>query len=164
MRRLVLITGIALLAFAVLAAGATAAKKPKKAPPVAFAASYAGNAVTQQSNTTVAITANGTGTATLIGAGKITGVGSGDTSQQPCVPFTGTGSMSGAGGTVTFKVVPGSQGCGDQAGENFTVSGHATVLKATGKLAGRKGTLKMTGTYDRTSGAFTVKLRGSLTK
>jgi len=37
------------------------------------------------------------------------------------------------------------------------------VLKGTGKLARAKGTLKMTGTFDRSSGAFTAKFTGSLT-
>jgi hypothetical protein len=80
------------------------------------------------------------------------------------VPFTGTGSMTGTAGSLTFKVNPGSSGCGDSDGQLFSVSGKATVLKGTGKLAKVKGTLKMTGTYDRTSGAFSVKFSGALTR
>lgn len=161
MRNLVVTTGAAFVLLAVVATGALAGKKPA---PVAFTGSYNGTATTQQNDQSVAITASGAGSGTLIGAGKITGVGTGDTSQQPCVPFTGTGSMTGTGGAIAFKVIPGSQGCGDQQGESFTVSGKATVTSATGKLAGRKGTLRLTGTYDRSSGAFSVKFRGSLTK
>ena len=96
-------------------------------------------------------------------AGKVTGKGTGDSSVQPCVPFTGTGLITGAKGTMTFKVKPGSSGCGDEAGQLFSVTGKATVLKGTGLLAKRKGTLRMTGTFDRSSGAFTVKFTGSLT-
>ena len=79
------------------------------------------------------------------------------------MPFTGTGLLKGTGTTLTFKVAPGSVSCGDDAGEIFQINGHATVLKGTGKLAKAKGTLKMTGTYNHTSGAFSLKLFGTLT-
>ena len=152
------ILAVAVLALAIASAAATAVTKP-----IAFTGKYAGTATTQAADNVVTINANGTGSGKLIGAGKITGAGKGDSSVQPCVPFTGTGKISGPKGTLIFKVNPGSSGCGDQAGEQFTVSGKATVLKGTGLLAKRKGTLHMSGTYDRTSGAFTVKFTGSLT-
>ena len=152
------ILAVAVLALAIASAAATAVKKP-----IAFTGKYTGTATTQAADNVVTINANGTGSGKLIGAGKITGAGKGDSSVQPCVPFTGTGKISGPKGTLIFKVNPGSSGCGDQAGEQFTVSGKATVLKGTGLLAKRKGTLHMSGTYDRTSGAFTVKFTGSLT-
>lgn len=152
------ILAVAVLALAIASAAATAVKKP-----IAFTGKYAGTATTQAADNVVTINANGTGSGKLIGAGKITGAGKGDSSVQPCVPFTGTGKISGPKGTLIFKVNPGSSGCGDQAGEQFTVSGKATVLKGTGLLAKRKGTLHMSGTYDRTNGAFTVKFTGSLT-
>lgn len=165
MRRLILSTAIAGLVLTIAVAGALAATSTTPKPkPIAFVGTYTGTATTNTNGSTVSITANGTGTGAMLGAGKITGVGTGDTSQQPCVPFIGTGKMTGAGGTVIFKMIPGSVGCGDQQGENFTVTGHATILKATGKLLKRKGTLKFTGTYDRSSGAFTAKFRGSLSK
>lgn len=131
---------------------------------VPFTAKYAGTAVTQQTDSNVSISANGSGKGTLIGAGKVTGLGKGDSSVRPCVPFNGTGSMKGPGGVITFKVNPGSAGCGDDAGQLFSISGKASVLKATGKLAKAKGILKMTGTYDRSSGAFSIKFSGILTK
>jgi hypothetical protein len=152
------ILAVAVLALAIASAAATAVKKP-----IAFTGKYTGTATTQAADNVVTINANGTGSGKLIGAGKITGAGKGDSSVQPCVPFTGTGKISGPKGTLIFKVNPGSSGCGDQAGEQFTVSGKATVLKGTGLLAKRKGTLHMSGTYDRTNGAFTVKFTGSLT-
>ncbi|MGZ4334914.1 MAG: hypothetical protein ACXVRJ_11675 [Gaiellaceae bacterium] len=160
MKRLSITTAIAALLLTIVAVGAIAATKK----PVAFLGKYTGTAVTQQNDTTVAITANGTGKGTLIGAGKITGTGTGDTSARPCVPFTGTGSMKGATGTIIFKVKPGASSCGDDAGQLFSFTGKATVLKATGKLLKATGTLKMTGTYDRSSGAFSVKFSGSLLK
>jgi hypothetical protein len=148
---------LAVLAVAV-AAAATAAVKP-----IAFTAKYAGNATTKTADTVVTINANGTGKGLLLGAGKVTGAGTADSSQRPCVPFLGTGKMSGAGGTIIFKVKPGTSGCGDDAGQLFAIAGKVTVLKATGKLAKRHGTLKMTGLYNRDSGAFTIKFTGALT-
>ena len=162
MRKLWILGGGALAA-TVLVTGAFAATTVAKTT-VPFVAKYTGTAVTKQTDNNVDITANGSGTATLIGAGKVTGVGAGDSSVRPCVPFNGTGSMKGPGGVITFKVNPGSAGCGDDAGQLFSITGKATVTKATGKLAKAKGTLKMTGTYDRSSGAFSVKFSGSLTK
>lgn len=156
MRKLSLTTAAAALVLAVLVAGALAAKKP-----VSFSAKYTGTAVTQQNDTSVAITANGTGSGTL-GAGKITGTGTGDSSVRPCVPFTGTGSMSGPNGVVQFKVIPSSSGCGDDSGQVFTITGKALVLKTTGKYKGVKGTLRFTGTFDRSSGAFSSKFTGLL--
>lgn len=158
MTRFTVTTALAALAL-VVAAVAMATTKP-----IAFVGTYKGTATTNQTDNTVAITASGTGIGTLIGAGKIAGVGSGDTSQRPCVPFTGTGSMKGAKGTIIFKVNPGATSCGDDAGQLFSFTGKATVLKATGALLKAKGTLKMTGTYDRTSGAFSVKFKGALVK
>lgn len=151
------IAAIALLVAVFAATGATAAKKP-----IAFTAKYTGTATTQASDNTVTIVAKGAGTGTVIGAGKISGNGTGDTSKQPCVPFTGTGSMTGPAGSLTFKVNPGTSGCGDESGQLFSVSGKASVLSGSGKLAKAKGTLKMTGSYDRSSGAFSVKFTGSL--
>jgi len=160
MRKIFWTTGLAALALAVLATAALAVV----VKPIAFTGTYTGTAVTNQTDNTVAITANGTGKGTLLGAGKITGTGTADSSVRPCVPFTGTGKMSGLGGTIIFKVIPGSSGCGDEQGQLFSITGKATILKATGKLLKRKGTLKLSGTYDRSSGAFSVKFRGSLTK
>jgi hypothetical protein len=147
------------LVVAFAAASALAAGKP-----IAFVGKYTGTATTQAADNVVTINAKGTGSGTLIGAGKVTGAGTGDSSQRPCVPFTGTGSIAGAAGSLTFKVNPGSSGCGDSDGQLFSVSGKAAVLKGTGKLAKVKGTLKMTGTYDRSSGAFSIKFSGALTK
>lgn len=160
MRKLMIAT-VALLAVALPASAMTASAAKK---PIAFLATYKGTATTQSSGNVVTIVANGTGagTAAVLGAGKITGNGTGDSSKQPCVPFNGVGVMSGAKGTLTFKVNPGSSGCGDEAGQLFSVSGKATIVKGTGKLAKAKGLLKMSGTFDRSSGAFTVKFKGSV--
>jgi hypothetical protein len=144
---------------AVATAGATT-PKPKT---VAFSASYSGTAAAQVTDNIADITATGSGTGTLLGASKITGAGKGDSSVQPCVPFTGPGSMTGPGGKLGFTVVSGSSGCGDEQGQVFSISGKAKVTTATGKLKKAKGTLKFTGVYDRNAGTFTVKFKGTLT-
>lgn len=153
------------LAAAMLASATVALAAPVKTIP--FTGSYSGQASTKvDEGTTVAnISATGTGKGTLIGAGKLTGAGTGDSSQQPCVPFGGTGKLTGvAGTTIAFKVLTTSKGCGDEGGHVFSLKGYATVLKATGKLAKAKGQLKFTGIYDRDGGTFTVKFTGLLKK
>jgi len=154
----------AFLIAAVLApVGGGAAVKPKPKPkPVAFTASYSGQANVQNTDSVANISVSGNGTGTLLGAGTISGTGTGDSSQQPCVPFSGPGSMSGPGGKVSFTVLSGAQGCGDEAGQVFSVVGHATVTKGSGKLANAKGTLRFTGVYDRGAGTFSVKFTGTL--
>lgn len=154
-----------ILAAAVIALiAATGASALASTKIVAFTGTYSGQASTKVDGNTVTIAATGAGTGTLIGAGKIVGNGTGDSSQQPCVPFGGTGTISGSGGTIAFKVVPGASGCGDEGGHSFTVTAHLTVVKATGKLLKAKGTLKVTGLYNRDDGSFSVKVRGNLTK
>jgi hypothetical protein len=161
------ILALAVAGFAAVAAGPALAgqRSPIKKPVVvAFIGTYAGQASTKVDGNTATISANGTGKGTLIGAGSITGLGTGDTSQQPCIPFGGTGTITGAAGTIAFKLVPGASGCGDEGGHTFSVTAHLTVVKATGKLATAKGTLKLTGSYSHDDGSFSVKVAGTLTK
>jgi len=157
------ITLIALvLAGGMLAAGTALATTSTK---IAFTAKYAGTALTKVTDNVVDISATGTGKGTVIGVGKVSGKGTGDTSQQPCVPFGGTGRMTGiALTTITFRVTTVSKGCGDESGQTFSLVGKAVVLKATGKLKNAKGTLKFTGTFNRGDGSFTVKFFGTLVK
>jgi hypothetical protein len=155
------IVALVIVAFTAVTAAAALATAQTK---VVFAGKYAGTATTKVDGNTATIAANGKGSATSIGAGAITGLGTGDTSQQPCIPFTGTGKMTGKTGTITFKVVPGSSACGDEGGHTFAITSHIAVLKATGKLLKAKGTLKMTGVYSHDDGSFSVKVSGTLTK
>ena len=66
-------------------------------------------------------------------------------------------------GKLKFKVVPASSGCGDEAGQVFSINARATVIKGYGKLANARGKLKITGVYDRGKGTFTAKFAGTLT-
>lgn len=153
----------ALLMLGALLVGSAIASGAGSVKIVNFTAKYAGKATVKVTGDVADISATGAGTGTPIGPGKVTGVGTGDTSQQPCVPWTGTGVMTGTKNTkVTFKMLPGSQGCGDEQGNVFSIVGRAQVTKATGKLAKAKGTLKLTGVYDRGAGTFSAKFSGKL--
>lgn len=143
----------------VASAGTSASTKT-----LAFSAKYSGKAVVKVTDNVADISASGTGKGTVIGAGRISGTGKGDSSARPCVPFTGLGTMTGTGRTkLTFRVVSGSRGCGDEEGQVFSISGRAVVVKGAGKLAKAKGSLKLTGIYDRGHGTFSVKFTGALT-
>ena len=166
LRTSILILAVALLAAAlVVPVASSAASKTKPKPKkIAFTGSYSGQASSKVDGNTAAISANGTGLGKLIGAGSISGSGSADSSQQPCPPFGGTGSIKGAKGTILFKVVTGAKGCGDEGGHVFSLVGYLAVTKATGTLAKAKGQLRFTGTYDRDAGTFAIKLTGTLKK
>ncbi len=152
-----------LLVLAAVSAGSALAGPTTGSRIVPFTASYAGAAVVTVTDNVADISANGAGKGAPIGVGKVTGVGKGDSSQQPCVPFTGTGSLAGTKGTVNFKVLPASSGCGDEGGHNFTISAKTIVTGGTKAFEKAKGPLKLTGIYDRDAGTFTVKFSGKLT-
>ena len=80
-------------AMVAMLASTGAAATPKKT--VAFTACYSGTAAVNVTDNLANIQANGTGTGTLLGAGKVSGAGTGDSSVQPCVPFTGPGTLTG---------------------------------------------------------------------
>jgi hypothetical protein len=148
----------------ILVAGTAWGAQSSSAKVILFTAKYAGTATTKVTDTVATIAAKGVGTGTLIKRSKITGNGVADTSQQPCVPFTGPGSMTNATGTkILFKVLPGSTGCGDEDGNVFSISGRAQVTGGTKAFRKAKGSLKFTGVYDKGQGTFTVKFTGKVT-
>lgn len=157
-----LTVGAAAVAATVLA-GAAFAGTEAGTKVVPFKASYAGTAAVKVTDNVAAISANGAGTASLVGGSKVSGTGTGDSSVQPCVPWGGTGTIAGAKGNLTFKMTSGTQGCGDEAGQLFSIVGRAAVVKGTGVFKKAKGTFKVTGSYDRAGGKFTVKFNGQLT-
>ncbi len=164
-RSAALITAAAALAFPVLGAGNAIAGTTGKAAVVPFTASYSGKATVTVSDQVANITASGPGTGTIIGPSQVSGKGTGDASVQPCVPFTGTGALKANGNSTSllFKIVPRSEGCGDEAGKVFSVVARAQVTGGAGKLAGASGNLKITGIYDRGAGTFSIKFTGKLT-
>jgi len=154
---------IALTALTTLLVGAAIASGAAGVKTINFSAKYSGNATVKVTGDVADIAASGTGTGVPIGPGKLTGAGTGDASQQPCVPWGGKGVLTGTKSTkVFFKMLSGAQGCGDEQGNVFSIVARAQVTKATGKLAKAKGTLKVTGIYDRGAGTFTAKFAGKL--
>lgn len=160
-------TGVLALAgalAAVLAGAALAGTASPAVKIVTFKGKYAGTATTKITDNIADIAATGTGLGTLIGKSKVTGKGKGDTGQQPCVPFNGLGSLANATGTkLNFQVLPSSQGCGDEGGHVFSLNGRAKILSGTKAYKGAKGTLKLTGVYDRDQGTFSITFTGKIT-
>lgn len=163
-RKLWILTALAALTCATVAGSALGARPASTHAKIVFTGSYSGQASTKVDGSTATINATGTGKGSLIGAGSITGAGTADSSQQPCPPFGGTGTIKGAKGTILFKVVSGSKGCGDEGGHVFSLVGYLGVTKATGALAKAKGQIRFTGTFDRDAGTFAIKLAGTLKK
>jgi hypothetical protein len=142
---------------AVSLAAVTATAPASSSKRVLFTASYSGTAVVQVTDNVADITASGTGKGTLLPASKISGHGTGDASQQPCVPFNGPGTLVSANGTkLFFTVIAPSRGCGDEQGQTFDIQGKVKVTKGAGKLLKAHGLLKITGTYNRGEGTFSI--------
>ena len=160
-------TGVVALAgvlAVVLAGAALAGTASPTVKIVTFKGKYAGTATTKVTDNVADIAATGTGLGTLIGKSKVTGKGKGDTSVQPCIPFNGLGSLANATGTkLNFTMLTGSQGCGDEGGHVFSVNARAKILSGTKVYKGAKGTLKVTGVYDRDQGTFSIKFNGKIT-
>ena len=152
----------ALLALIAVLVGSAIASGAPRVKIITFAARYSGNATVKQTGDTVDISAKGTGTGAPIGTGTITGIGTGEAKAQACNGWSGTGVLKGTKGTISFKMLPGTQACGDEEATLFSVVGYAQVIKATGKLAKSKGKLKVTGSYDRGAGTFSAKFSGKL--
>jgi hypothetical protein len=165
LRKALVLVAVAALAATVAANASQAKAKPKpkkKSSAIAFVGTYSGQGSTLVNGSTVTITAKGNGNGTVIGASTITASGTGDSSQQPCVPFGGTGTITGPGGVINFKAASGGTACGDDGGHNFTVKVVLGVTSATGKLANKTGSLRGVGTYSRDDGTWQLKLTGTL--
>ena len=161
------IAAAGVIATAALAAGVAAAPTSAgSATAVPFKASYAGTAVVKVDGNVADIIATGTGKGTLIGAGKITGAGKGDSSVQPCVPFTGTGALSAwARPSSRSRSSRAPAAAATRAARSSASAGKANVVtRLPGSSRRPSGTLKFTGVYDRGAGTFTVKFTGTLTK
>ena len=130
-----------------------------------FAATYKGTAVVKiEDNVATISSVTGLGTATVpVGKSRLSGVGKG-VGSDPCGTFGGPGSITTATGKLNFVIAPaGGTACPDQSGENFSVSGRATFKGGTRKYLKAKGSFKFSGTFTKSTGAFTVKFLGTLT-
>lgn len=129
-----------------------------------FAATYRGTAVVKiEDNVATISSVTGLGTAALpVGKSRLAGMGKG-VGSDPCGLFGGPGSITTATGKLAFVIAPnGGTACPDQSGENFSVTGRATFKGGTRKYLKAKGTFKFSGTFTKSSGAFTVKFLGTL--
>jgi len=146
-----------------------------KTKKVAFKGSFSGTIALLWSSTGVQATAvTGHGTGTLLGAAAMKGSGAG-TAASTCNPFSGTGSLTGAGSKLMVKVVTSSKttacAANSAAPTPVLVNGVATVTGGTGKYKGATGTLKFKGSFSiqsttagsNESDSFTATLTGTLT-
>jgi hypothetical protein len=130
-----------------------------------FNGRYAGTTTEMVNGQKITAITKGKGTATLIGKSTIRGTVIAITSaDQPCAPFSGPGVIAGAPGKLKVTVVPTSRGCaaGEDDRDNISLAGTVKVRGGTLKFRAARGTLRFTGHYNRSSGAFSVKLKGTL--
>jgi len=140
---------------------ATASPIAHGAAKVAFRGKYSGHASVTINGSLVTISSvSGTGTGTD-GTTKLAGAHGSGTTSNGCAFFSGPATLSGSGGTISLAVKSSSSACG--TGNQISVNGSATVKGARGKLKNAKGTVKFTGTYNKTTGSFAVTISGSLT-
>ena len=159
MRRRVVRMVIAALAVVAFSVGTAFA-----AQSAAFKASYSGTATEKVNGQTVTAVAKGKGTGTLVGKSSISGTVVANTANPPCGPFSGPGVIVGKAGKLKVTVLPTSRGCaaGQDDQNSISLSGTAKVKGGTGKFLKARGSLHFSGHYDRSTGAFTVKLTGAL--
>ncbi len=129
-----------------------------------FSASYRGKVTEVVNGQAVTATPRGTGKGTLIGKSTLIGTVAATTANPPCSPLSGPGTLTGAKGKLKITLRSGSRACAASQDEpnNISFSGSAKVTGGTGKFRSAKGTLRYSGHYDRGTGAFTVKLKGTL--
>jgi hypothetical protein len=152
--------GAAAVAVAVIAGPALAGGGAAK---VAFRANFAGKAVVQVSGSHADITsARASGRGTPIGKATLFGKGTANNS-EPCPLFGGPGTITTRNGKLKFVVAPtGASACTDEQGQDFSLSGRAKFKGGTGKYARARGSFRFTGSYTRSTGAFSVRFLGTL--
>lgn len=155
---------VAVAVVVAVTAAATASALAQATSKIAFRASYAGTAVTKVTGDRIDYKANGAGTGTLVKSSKLAGVGVGDKSNPPCAPFNGPGSITSKAGKLKLRVLPTSRACAaSETDQNHvSLSGTAKVLGGTLKFRRARGSLHFSGNFTRSTGRFTLKLRGPL--
>ena len=159
---------IVLLAAAIglvaMTASAAVAAKPKPKT-VAFKGAYTGKVTEKVDGTNVTALANGNGVGTAVGKGKLLGTVAATTAEPPCSPLSGTGWITGPKGKLKVTLTSTSRGCAasQEDQNNIVVSGSAKVNGGTALFRKAKGSIRFSGSYDRSSGEFSVKLTGKFT-
>ena len=154
--------GPAALVAALAVASTSSALAPKKIP---FTGSYSGQASTLVDGQTATISATGTGKGTLIGAGQIIGQGTGDASQQPCVPFAGAGKLTGtAGKTDHLQAQHGLRTAAVTRAARSSASPAMRRHQGDREAREGQGHAQVHGHLRPRDGTFSVKFTGHLTK
>lgn len=163
MKRFRATTLAAALGLAALAAGAAFAAGTTST--ALFSASYAGTATEKVDGQKVTAVTTGTGTGTVVRKSKLSGVVNATTAEPPCSPLSGPGTIAGTVGKLKLTILPTSRGCAasEEDQNHISVSGTAKVVGGTLAFRKARGTLRFTGHYNRETGAFDVKLTGSIT-
>lgn len=153
-----LITAAAMVSFAASALAGVASQT------TSVKGAYTGKATEKVNGQSVSAFAKGTGKVGVVGKSTISGTVKGTTTNPPCSPFGGPGTIKGAKGTLKVTVTK-ARGCAasEEDQNSITFSGTVKVKGGTGKFAKAKGSFHISGHYDRTGGAFNVKLTGTLT-
>jgi hypothetical protein len=155
----------AAVALVVAAAGAIAASAfAGGTAKAAFRASFSGKAVVRVSGSQAEISsAQAKGPGVPIGKATLFGKGAGNNS-DPCPLFGGNATITTKTGKIKFAVSPiAGNACTDEQAQQFSLSGRATFKGGTGKYKKAKGSFKFSGSYNRGTGAFSVKFVGTLT-
>jgi hypothetical protein len=131
---------------------------------VAFRANFSGKAVVRVTGSQAEITsAQASGTGVPIGKATLLGKGAGNNS-DPCPLFGGPATISTAKGKLKFAIAPtAGVACTDEEAQQFSLSGRATFKGGTRRYAKAKGSFKFAGSFNRRTGAFTVKFVGTVT-
>jgi hypothetical protein len=159
----ILATGaIVATAAAVVAGSALAGGAAKK--PVPFRANFSGKAVVRVSGEHADIvSARAAGSGVPIGKATLAGKGAANNA-DPCPLFGGPATITAKAGKLKFTVGPtAGKACTNEEGQLFTLSGRASIKGGTGKYARAKGSFRFAGTFNRKSGAFSVRFLGTMT-
>ena len=155
----------AVAAIGLVAAAGTALAATPKPKTVVFKGTYAGHVTEKVDGQNVTASTLGNGTGTAVGKGTVTGIVTATTANPPCSPLAGTGFITGPKGKLKMTVLPTSRGCAasQEDQNNITVSGNAKVAGGTAMFKKAKGAIHFSGSYDRGTGNFQIKLTGKFT-
>ena len=156
---------VAAVALGLVAAAGTALAATPKPKTVVFKGKYAGHVTEKVDGDNIAGATLGNGTGTAVGKGTITGTVTGTKANPPCSPLAGTGWITGPKGKLKVVILSTSRACAASADDqnNISVSGNAKVSGGTSAFKKAKGSIHFSGTYDRASGNFQIKLTGKFT-
>jgi hypothetical protein len=152
--------GLVAAAAAIIATSGFAAGTAK----VAFRANFSGKAVVRVSGGQAEIvSAQAVGKGSPIGRATLFGKGRGSNS-DPCPHFGGPATITTTKGKLKFAIAPTSgSACTDEQAQQFSLSGRAVFKGGTRKYAKARGSFKFAGSFNRSTGAFSVKFLGTLT-